>query len=138
MILYALLGIATEVCFTAFKNLYYYNDWSLDGHTQLWIIPVYAVGGYLFEIIYIKIPYFYIRIPIYLIFLYFIEYISGILLINILGYCPWEYTDPGNIHGLVQLYYIPFWTIFVIGVDILFSRKKLILMNFMYCKNTTL
>ena len=46
MIAYAMAGITVEVIFTALKEFYRNGDIMLHGTTQLWIIPVYTLGGF--------------------------------------------------------------------------------------------
>ena len=132
MVLYSAGGICTEVFFTACKNLYFNRDIMLNGYTQLWMVFVYSFGGLLFEFIHLYVDYNYRHI-ILLVLLYSIEYSVGWLLLLVIGKCPWEYSEWGNVHGLIQLVYIPFWMIFIILADIFIG----IMMTYKLIKHTT-
>lgn len=114
MLFYAMSGVFNEVVFTALKTLWYHQDFMLHGNTQLWVIFIYAFGGLLFEHVYYKVNTASLRVLIYLSLVYILEYSGGWVLVQLLGECPWHYHEPGNIHGLVQLRYIPLWTFFSI------------------------
>ncbi len=55
---------------------------------------------------------------IWLMVIWAIEYVSGLILVGILGVYPWRYTDPLSINGLITLRFAPVW--FVSGL--LFER----------------
>ena len=114
MLFYAMGGVFAEVIFTSFKTLYYHQDFMLHGNTQLWVIIIYALGGLLFEQVHHQINSTTVRVSMYLLLVYILEYTAGWILLQLLGECPWHYYEPGNIHGLVQLRYIPSWLLFVI------------------------
>lgn len=112
MLFYSMGGVFTEVIFTSLKTLYYHQDFMLHGNTQLWVIFIYAFGGLVFERLQYRVHNTYARIASYLAMVYILEYTTGWMLVQLLGKCPWHYYEPGNVHGLVQLRYIPLWTIF--------------------------
>lgn len=117
LLFYAMGGVFTEVVFTATKSLYYHQDLMLHGNTQLWVIALYTIGGLIFEWIHSKYSSKKLRIGLFVIVVYTLEYTAGITLRKVLGECPWNYTQAGNIHGLVQIYYLPAWVIFAIIAD---------------------
>lgn len=115
MLIYAVGGVFAEVVFTALKSLYYHTDLMLHGNTQLWVILMYSFGGILFEF-FQQIDYR-LRVSLYVVFIYAIEYFTGWCLHHYLGACPWHYHEAGNVHGLIQLAYIPWWAIFAVLAD---------------------
>jgi len=39
-----------------------------------------------------------------------VEYVTGALLVALIGRCPWDYSSsPWNVNGLIRLDYAPFW-----------------------------
>lgn len=114
ILFYSMAGVFVEVLFTAAKSLIFHYDFMLHGNTQLWVILLYAIGGHIYEQIYVKVRDTRRRILIYYALVYILEYSAGWVLAGILGECPWLYTSAGNVHGLIQLTYAPFWFMFVL------------------------
>ena len=114
LLFYSMVGVFNEIVFTSLKTVYYHKNFMLHGNTQLWVILLYISGGLLFEKVYKAVPNVYKRINIYILLIYAIEYSGGWILHQILGECPWEYKEYGNVHGFIQLSYTPFWGFFAI------------------------
>lgn len=116
---FACLGITSEIIFTAFSKFFesgYSNPdlIKLQGHTYVWMIFIYGAASFLIPWFYQKIksnPIF-IRLLLYALGIFIIEYISGFLLQTFTGTCPWKYTTGWHISGFIRLDYLPFWMFF--------------------------
>ena len=107
-------GVTGEVVFTAIKyNLVLKRDWSLQGYTQLWTMPLYALGGvFLFERLHTAIMDLNIvfRFIIYALIIYVIEYIASFLIEKITHKKPWDYSKRMcNLNGRITCYHFPAW-----------------------------
>ena len=128
-------GIACEIFFVAFTHLYtqvpLWDEplWSLTGKTYVWMFPIYAlipiIGGAIMDKVQ-KYPLL-VRLLIYSIGIYIIEFISGFLLELITGKCPWEYTSGWQVMGYIRLDYFPYWILFSFIIErlYLYLNKKL-------------
>ncbi len=114
------LGITTEVFFTAISDAFaqFSNEepvnMRLMGHTYIWMAFIYGWIPVLFAIGYPKIsnlPLF-IRLLVYILFIYIIEFVSGFLLEQLTGRCPWKYDTGWHIMGYIRLDYALFWMFF--------------------------
>jgi len=112
------VGITTEIFFTAitaqvaaFPEI---DNWRLTGHSYIWMFPIYGLAGLAFPLILPKIHYLYfpIRMWIYALGIFVVEFIAGWLLDVFTGQCPWEYTSGWHIMGYIKLDYAPFWMLF--------------------------
>jgi hypothetical protein len=115
---YAMGGVFTEILFTSLKSLYLHQDFMLHGNTQLWVVGIYAGGGFIFEGVHRRISVAWLRVVMYVALIYMLEYSAGWGLRSVLGECPWHYHEPGNVHGLVQLNYLPLWFVFATIADL--------------------
>ncbi len=105
-------GIALEVAFTAACAFREKRDWTLSGHTTLWMFPIYAL-------VYPALAFLWPRIGgwpwaarglLYLALLYAVEYASGWLIRKATGRCPWDYGRARwAVHGLIRLDFAPGW-----------------------------
>lgn len=125
MLFFGAFGIMGEVFFTAFYALFSGQTiadkppLALAGYTYVWMIFVYMLIPILFRYI---LPYVIkfstlIRLLIYVLTIYIVEFVSGFLLEQITGNCPWEYTSGLHIMGYVQLYYFPAWLFFAFLIE---------------------
>ncbi len=129
------LGITTEVFFTAFSDLYEgmqkgdYNL-SLTGHTYVWMAFIYVLIPFLFGAGYQLVKRFplIVRLLIYVLAIYLIEFIGGFILETLTGKCPWEYTTGWHFMGYIRLDYAPFWLLF----GFILERLYLFLENHFY------
>jgi len=109
---YMCIGVTGEVIYTAIKALIYKKDLRLQGYTQMWVMPMYAVFSvYLFEPLHVAIMDWNIllRFCIYALIVFTLEYIFGFLYKQLTGACPWEYKGKWNIHGYINLPHFPAW-----------------------------
>ncbi|WP_027340136.1 putative ABC transporter permease [Halonatronum saccharophilum] len=118
-IIYGMLGWCLEIFWTGFNSLLAGSP-DLRGWTYLWMFPIYGLA-ILLEPIYLRIRgyNFLLRGGIYTLLIFSIEYLTGWLLLNTIGICPWDYTGKAySVHGLIRLDYAPLW--FLVGL--LFER----------------
>ncbi len=125
---YGLLGLALEVVFTSIGNAVRRKDRTLAGHSYLWMLPIYGLGGLALEALHNGLSLFHmawwVRGLAYLAAIYGVEYLSGLALRRALGRCPWDYGRRGfNLKGLIRLDYAPAW--FACGL--LFERVESVL-----------
>jgi uncharacterized membrane protein len=63
-----------------------------------------------------------LRAVVYMIGIFFVEYVSGILFHKVLGLRIWDYSNlPFNLHGQITLLYIPFWYALGLGLEKLYE-----------------
>ena len=114
------IGITTEIIFTSFFNaiVKYTESSQLDlrllGHSYFWMFFIYGLVAFLFPPVYSKIEKYFvlIRLLIYAIGIFIIEFVSGFILDITTGSCPWHYTSKFAICGYIRLDYLFFWMIF--------------------------
>lgn len=120
IIAFGCLGTTTEVWFTAFSRLFVQRsgdqsvDLSLAGHSYVWMFFIYASAALLFPIFYPRIANLalLLRLLIYTVSIFSIEYLSGWLLDATTGSCPWHYDSVWAVRGYIRLDYGPFWMAF--------------------------
>lgn len=130
MIFFGCFGMTGEIFFTAITHALAGTSiiegepiMSLTGKTYVWMFPIYVlipiIGGWLFE----KLrPYFWLlRIFIYALGILTVEFITGFLLEQFTGKCPWEYTTGWHIMGYIRLDYTPAWMFFAFWVEYLYN-----------------
>ena len=109
---YTCIGVTGEVIYTAIKALIYQKDLRLQGYTQIWVMPMYALGSvFIFEPLHLAIVDWNIaiRFLVYALLIFTLEYIFGFLYKQITGSCPWEYKGKCNLHGYINLPHFPAW-----------------------------
>lgn len=116
---FACLGITAEIIFTAFYDVFEgikstAELWKLEGNSYVWMIFIYGSASFL-------IPFFYkiikrfnlpIRLLLYALGIFLIEYLTGFFLELTTGQCPWKYDTGMHISGYIRLDYTPFWMFF--------------------------
>lgn len=108
-ICYGLLGWCFEIVWTgaAMKISGDVKDWSLRGHTYLWMFPIYGLISPLFEPShnFLRRWFWLIRAIIYGAGFLAVEYLTGWLLRETTGSCPWDYHSQTTWHvqGLIRL-----------------------------------
>lgn len=136
ILFYSCLGVATEIVFTAgvgIKNQIIageITDFSLTGHTYVWMFPIYAFVPFLFSLGYgfLKKYHLVIRLFLYALIIFGIEFLSGAILEMLTGKCPWEYCGPFAIMGYIRLDYTLGWMLFGFILEqfhLFFSRVEL-------------
>ncbi|MDD3839624.1 MAG: hypothetical protein PHP06_03535 [Clostridia bacterium] len=111
--LYGILGWLVEIVWTGMGSLLRGN-WTLASHTYLWMLPVYGSAVFL-EPIHNRIR----RHPwisrgiLWMGVILVIEYVSGWLIQQVIGVCPWDYSNNTNfsVNGFIRLDYAPAWFI---------------------------
>jgi len=125
-LIYMMMGVSGEVIFTAIKyNIILKRDWRLEGHTQMWTMPLYAFGGvFILEPLSLAIQnfHFFARFGIYAMLIYLIEYLAAFLIYKATKRKPWDYSENmWNLHGRITLYHLPFWGTIGIVFEIVYK-----------------
>lgn len=120
-LVYGVFGWCTEIVWTAGSDAVEAAlgkrpfDPRLAGKTYLWMFPIYAFGGLLFEVAHglladLAWP---VRGLVYTVGIFAVEYFAGWLIQVLSGEIPWDYSDRRwNVHGLIRLDYAPAWFCF--------------------------
>ena len=93
----------------------------LQGHTYLWMFPIYGAGGLAFERAYAAIaawPWI-ARGVVYAAGAFAVEAATGFLLRRLTGRCPWDYSyaRASALGGLIRLDYTPVWFAFGFALE---------------------
>lgn len=130
---FSCIGITCEIFFTSFyDNINSVTDggnwdWSLKGHSYVWMFFIYGPASFLIPIVMDKmnkIPLL-ARLMVYSIGILAVEFVSGFLLDKLTGACPWEYKTGLHIMGYIRLDYVPAWMGFAFLLEklVLFFRE---------------
>jgi uncharacterized membrane protein len=130
--LFGVTGVCTEIFFTAFQNLYYAwaqgssPEMSLTGKSYVWMFPIYGSASFFLNRLmpYLRKLPFGLRLVVYPLGIFMIEYITGWLLDMTIGKCPWEYESSYAVHGYINLAYTPFWMLFGVMLEIIFNTVQ--------------
>ncbi len=108
-VVYGSLGICLEIFWTGFRSLIN-QDYTMEGRTYIWMFFIYGLAVFL-EPIQEKIrgQNLILRGFIYMILIYIVEFLTGLLLRAFIGQCPWNYTGNGSIDGLITISFVPLW-----------------------------
>jgi uncharacterized membrane protein len=125
---FACFGITAEIFFVAFTNLYnntpFCNEplMSLTGKTYVWMALIYALIPFFAGILYNRMQYipWVVRLLVYTGIILCVEFISGFVLEQLTGECPWKYNEGWHIMGYVRLDYTPAWMFFAAIVEYLY------------------
>ena len=121
LLLYSLLGLVVEVVYTAVYGAAEAVvdkrpvDPKLTGHTYLWMLPIYGLGGLLFEQVYGAVLgwHWVARGLLYCVGIFLIEYLAGWVIEKLTGSVPWDYSRRRwHVHGKIRLDYLPVWFVF--------------------------
>ena len=109
-VIYGLLGLLVEVLWTGFGSMLR-GDVLLRGTTCIWMLPIYGLAVFLEPVHYrIKHLPLIVRGGIYMLLIFAVELVSGLLLRLVLGECPWNYVNRTlSIYGIITLTYAPVW-----------------------------
>ncbi|MGH4050483.1 MAG: putative ABC transporter permease [Clostridium sp.] len=109
-VLYGVLGLLVEVLWTGFGSMIK-GDVLLRGTTSIWMFPIYGLAVLLEPVHYrIKHLPLIVRGGIYMLLIFAVELVSGLLLRLVLGECPWNYVNRTlSIYGIITLTYAPVW-----------------------------
>jgi Putative ABC-transporter type IV len=114
-LVYAVLGTVTEVVFTATRAATRRStrDARLEGHTYLWMPPIYASLAVLYEPLHdaLRDRPLRQRAAVYAAGILAVEYASAMLIRRATGVIPWDYTgqSPLAVRGAIRLDYAPVW-----------------------------
>jgi hypothetical protein len=114
------IGITSEVFYTATVDAINAAlagnaiNWRLLGVSYIWMFPIYGLVAFLFPLAYKYIAKYHValRMIIYAVAIFAVEFITGWLLDMLTGRCPWQYTSSLNICGYIRLDYFPVWAAF--------------------------
>lgn len=125
-IIYGLAGWCMEIIWTGLGSLLNGNI-VLEGGTYIWMFPIYGLAIF-FEGIHNKIRSWsvIIRGGVYTVLIFLVEYLTGWILVQLIGVCPWDYSgSPFSIDGLIRLDYAPVW----FAAGLIFEKIHDILIN---------
>ncbi len=125
-IMFAVLGLTMEVMFTGISGLISYRNISMNGHSSPWMMIDYGLLGIItpwlrnpLKAKKIPLPF---RAVVYMIGIFIVEYVSGIIFHKVLGLRIWDYSNlRWNLHGQITLMYIPAWYSLSLGVEKLYE-----------------
>ena len=112
-LIFALLGMLGEVFYGALQQ-----GWSgnlnLHGQSSPWMMIDYGLLGVILMPIAVRLKGWKLPLParafVYMLLIYFVEYVSGIIFTWGFGLCVWSYEGiPYNLHGQIMLYSAPVW-----------------------------
>ncbi len=109
-IIYGLLGLLAEILWNGFGAMIK-GDVLLTGTTCIWMFPIYGLAVFL-EPVHYRVKHFplIVRGGIYMVIIFAVELVCGLLLKLILGSCPWNYVNKTlSICGIITLSYAPVW-----------------------------
>ncbi len=111
---YGVVGVASEVTFTGVRDGLLRRSPALEGHSYVWMLPIYGLSAFLFEPAHAALrgrPWW-LRAAAYSVGIMGVEYATGTALRRGIGVVPWDYTAhsrfalPG---GATRLDYAPLW-----------------------------
>lgn len=105
------MGWVIEIIFTGVGSVLL-QDWTLAGHTYLWMFPIYGAAALGMEVLHdrLRARNWLLRGIIYTGFVFAVEYLTGWLLAQLLGVCPWQYpAGSPHVNGLIRLDFAPAW-----------------------------
>ena len=129
---YGVGGWVFEILFTGVKAPRRDGNWRLEGHTYLWMLPVYGSAAYLFEPVHeaLRERPWWQRGLAYTAGFFAVEAASGAGLRRLTGEVPWDYRRPRgrrtkapvSWRGLVRPAYAPAWFVAGLGFEKLHDR----------------
>ncbi|MCO4793456.1 MAG: hypothetical protein KC493_07085 [Bacteriovoracaceae bacterium] len=117
---FATFGVTAEIVFTSIcENIELYKkkeklNWSLTGHSYIWMIPIYGSISFFGPLVIVPLQEYplIVRLLIFSIIIFIVEYITGWIIRKITGKVPWHYEGRFAIHNLIRLDYLPVWMLF--------------------------
>ena len=90
------------------------GDWNLHGHSSPWMMLDYGLMGVILMPMARRLIKFGFPLPVralvYMLVIYFVEYVSGVIFTWGFGLRVWSYEGiPYNLHGQIMLYSAPGW-----------------------------
>lgn len=115
-VVYGLLGMLMEVFWTGVHSLIS-GDLNLVSKTSIWMFFIYGSAVFL-EPIHDKIrrKNIFFRGVAWALLIFVIEFLSGYILEQIIGSCPWDYRNSTTLtlNGYIRYDYFPAW--FIVGL----------------------
>jgi uncharacterized membrane protein len=125
LIFYGLAGWCMEVAFTGVSRFLHERDVRLTGHSYLWMLPIYGLGGGLLELVHgvAAAQPLVLRAACAMLAIYGVEYSSGFTIRKLVGHSPWNYYGQTRwqLHGLVRFDYAPFWMGVGLGFEVTYD-----------------
>lgn len=111
--IFALGGLLGEVFAGAITQLSAGN-WNLHGTSSLWMMIDYGLFGLILMPLTTRMVRWRIPLPfrafVYMLLIFAVEYVSGIIFTRGFGLKIWDYTGMSyNLHGQIALYCVPIW-----------------------------
>ena len=111
---YGVAGVASEVVFTGARDGLRRQSPALEGHSYLWMLPIYGLSAFLFEPAHavLRGRTWWQRAAVYSLGIMTVELVTGTALRRAIGVVPWDYSGrtrfvlPG---GATRLDYAPLW-----------------------------
>lgn len=112
-LIFAFGGMLGEVFYGASLSAWNGN-WSLYGQSSPWMMIDYGLLGIILWPIAVKLTQWKLPLPVrafvYMLLIYSVEYVSGIIFTWGMGLRVWSYEGiPYNLHGQIMLYSAPIW-----------------------------
>ena len=114
ILLFACIGVAMEVVFTAATEFPKNRSLRLMGWSYIWMFPIYGCIPLFLAALYPSVSPWHLaaRLTLYVALIYVMEYATGWLLRKTTGRCPWDYGRARwAVHGLIRLDYAPSWAL---------------------------
>ncbi|MDY7231341.1 putative ABC transporter permease [Hyalangium rubrum] len=114
-VVYGLVGWCIECLFTSVVDLATgAGDIRLRGYSYLWMHPIWGAGLLLGERLVVVMQRAgmsrLMRASVGMLVCFAVEYVTGAVLVAVLGVCPWDYSASWfSVQGLIRLDYAPFW-----------------------------
>ena len=125
-LIFAMMGLLLEVL-EGVGHHALEGNWNLRGDTSFWMIFDYGLLGVV--TMYLARPMIRWKFPlavrafVYMIGIFIVEYVSGILFHWGMGLRVWDYSGmPYNLHGQIQIYFVVPW--YLIGLSIEYLYRK--------------
>ena len=119
-ILYGLGGWCGEVVFTALTDSLPKRDWRLVGTTYLWMFPIYGLLVVFYEPVHdlIRDLPVLVRALIWSLGFTAVELVTGWLIAQVIGHCPWDYSDKRfAINAYIRWDFFPIWAIIGLALE---------------------
>ena len=115
VVIYALTGWCVELFFTGIFSVFS-GDPKLTAWTYLWMLPIWGFGVFGMEkisnVMDAKEVNIRIRIVVFMLACFSLEYVSGIGIQLLTGIIPWDYSGSvWSVGGAIRLDYAPFWAV---------------------------
>jgi len=124
-LIFGVLGILGSVVFTAAKGAISARRYDFTGQASLVLFPFFGLIAFLYPMIAIRMGAFpwYLRCAILMLAFFIAQFVVGLGLSK-LNICPWRYSGPFALGGLVRIQDAPMWFASGILVEWLYPHVK--------------